>query len=125
MKNTSFLCAALLCSASFLGFTAHAATTSSGENYTYNAQKFQNVCKGKSVGAPVSIVMGRAIFNGTCELQFVANRYTVNGLDSATLAQACQGKQPHDVTSVSMNNRDMKGKCVLAFNSIEPSMTTP
>lgn len=123
MKNTSLLCAALLCTGALLSPSINAAPTTTGETFQYNPNKFQQVCRGKSAGDSVSMALNGVIFNGTCDVIFVPSGRTVSGLDDSALVQACQGKQRNDMASVPVNDQEIKGRCVLGFRAIEPTGT--
>ncbi|HJF28224.1 MAG TPA: hypothetical protein K8V79_08270 [Acinetobacter lwoffii] len=84
----------------------------------YNAQKYQQVCKGKSQGAPVSFAYRGIIWNGTCEPQFFPSSGTssLRG-DEPELYNACS---TGNVTSVTINGTEMRGKCALGFTVPHP-----
>lgn len=124
MKNTSLLCAALLCSSALFSPLANAAPTTSGETYTYSAKKFQQVCRGKSVGTPASMALNGVIFNGTCQVMLSpTSRSAWDRITDSTLAQACEGKN-NETISTTLNDQAVNGKCVLSFHTIEPTGAT-
>lgn len=121
MKNIPFLCTALFCSASLFSFPVQAKPVSSGETYTASAKTFQQACRGKSEGTPVSLALNGVIFNGSCQVMLVpGNANTARTVEDAALTQACAGKAHENVTAT-LNGQEVKGKCVLSFHSIEPA----
>jgi hypothetical protein len=91
-----------------------------GETFQYNATKLQQVCRGKSQGAPVSMAMNGVIFNGTCEYRYIPNSRNVGSMDPMEADQACNGQANASVTTT-VNGRQVAGKCGLAFKNISPS----
>lgn len=121
MKNISFLCTALLCSASLLSASVQAKPPSGSETFNASAKTFQQACRGKAEGAPVSLALNGVIFNGTCQVMLVPNnRATANTVEDTALTQACAGKVNESVTAT-LNGQEVKGKCALSFHSIEPA----
>lgn len=127
MNTPSFLPALMLCTSAFLfSVPVQAKPTTSGETYTYNASHFQQVCKGKSEGSPVSMALNGVIFNGTCQLMLVpANKRIASNIEDAVLTQACVGKKTNESISTTLNDQEIKGRCNLSFHSIEPTVTAP
>ena len=83
----------------------------------YNAQKYQQVCKGKSEGAPVSFAYRGIIWNGTCQQQFFPSSSTNIKGDEPELYTSCSsgGK-----TSATINGTQVNGKCALGFTPPRP-----
>lgn len=113
-KNTilsSFFCG--LCLASF--------TVSANDKVetTYNAQKYQQVCKGKSQGSHVSFAYRGIIWNGTCEPQFFAStkNASIKG-DEAELNSVCTSD--NGTKSINIEGKEIKGKCALGFTPPRP-----
>ena len=65
--NKNIFLSTVLCGLCFAPF---AASANDKVETIYNAQKYQQVCKGKSQGAQVSFAYRGIIWNGTCEPQF-------------------------------------------------------
>jgi hypothetical protein len=116
--NKNFLLSSILCS---LCLTPFAASANDKVEKVYNAQKYQQVCKGKTQGAQVSFAYRGVIWNGTCEPQFFpsAKNASVNG-DEAELTTACSGDMNAKMAMV--NGTEIKGKCALGFVPPRPSM---
>lgn len=91
-----------------------------GETFQYNPSKLQQVCRGKSQGAPVSMAMNGVIFNGTCEYRYVPNSRNVRNIDPMEADQACSGQANSSVTAT-VDGKQVAGKCALAFKNIGPS----
>ncbi len=106
---SSILCG--LCMASF------AATANDKVETVYNAQRYQQVCKGKTQGAPVSFAYRGIIWNGTCEPQFFASGKTAINGDEAELLKACSNGA---VTTAVINGTEVRGKCALGFTPPMP-----
>ncbi len=62
--NTKLLFSSLICSLCF-SVAAHAADTKATQDQ--QAKKYQQVCKGKKQGDPVSFAYKGVVFNGSCE----------------------------------------------------------
>ena len=108
---SSILCG--LCLAPF------AASANDKVETVYNAQKYQQVCKGKSQGAPVSFAYRGIIWNGTCEPQFFASgKHAMIKGDEAELYSACESDA--GVKSVTIDGMEVKGKCALGFEAPRP-----
>ena len=71
----------------------------------YNAQKFQQVCKGKTQGAPVSFAYRGIIWNGTCEPQFF----------SSSKAIQLQGNEPELYRSCAADAQSTEDSKILLF----------
>ena len=115
--NKNILLSAVLC-----GFClAHFATQANDKvETTYNAQKYMQVCKGKSQGTWVSFAYRGIIWNGTCEPQFF----------SSSKAVQLQGNEPElyrscmadaQSTVITVNGTELKGKCALGFTPPRPA----
>lgn len=126
MKLSLALSTVILSSTAFVSM-ANAAPTTSGETFQYNPAKLQQVCRGKSAGAPAVLIMNGVIFNGTCEVQYLPNtRSKSMSMDDSmanSAADACAGKSANSSTSVTVDGREMAGKCVLAYRNIVPTGT--
>jgi len=77
--NKNILFSAVLCG---LCFAPIATQANDKVETTYNAQKYMQVCKGKTQGAPVSFAYRGIIWNGTCEPQFFSTHKAVKGNES-------------------------------------------
>ena len=108
---SSILCG--LCLAPF------AASANDKVETVYNAQKYQQVCKGKSQGAPVSFAYRGIIWNGTCEPQFFpsSKKVMLKG-DEAELNSICHSDT--NATSMNIEGHEIKGKCALGFTAPRP-----
>ncbi|WP_038345438.1 hypothetical protein [Acinetobacter sp. A47] len=62
--NTKLLFSSLICGLCF-SVAAHAADTKATQDQ--QAKKYQQVCKGKKQGDPVSFAYKGVVFNGSCE----------------------------------------------------------
>lgn len=86
---------------------------------TYNPQKYQQVCKGKSLGDAVSYAAHGIIWNGTCQAQFIpsGNYKNIKGHETE-LTSICKS----DMKSKAMNieGKEYVGKCALAFTAPAP-----
>lgn len=121
MKTNSFLCTVLLCSTALFSFSVQAKPGPTGETYTASAKTFQQACRGKSAGSPVSLALNGVIFNGSCQVILVPNNASAaRTVEDSLLTQACTGKPNQSVTAT-LNGQEVKGKCVLSFHSIEPA----
>ena len=85
----------------------------------YDAQKFQQVCKGKTQGDQVSFAFRGIIWNGTCEPQFFASsrKAAIKG-DEAELNSVCQSDS--NTKSINIEGQEIKGKCALGFVPPQP-----
>ncbi|WP_156935720.1 hypothetical protein [Alkanindiges illinoisensis] len=91
-----------------------------GEAFQYNPAKLQQVCRGKSQGAPVSLAMNGVVFNGTCEYRYIPNSRNVRNIDPMEADQACSGQASSSVNAT-VDGKQVAGKCALAFRNIGPS----
>ncbi len=109
--NKNIFLSTVLCGLCFAPF---AASANDKVDTTYNAQKYQQVCKGKTQGAQVSFAHRGIIWNGTCEPQFFASskNASIKG-DEAELMSTCSGNS--SATSATINGTEVKGKCALGF----------
>ena len=112
--NKNILLSAVLCG---LCFAPIATQANDKVETTYNAQKYMQVCKGKTQGAPVSFAYRGIIWNGTCEPQFFSTHKAVKGNESE-LMTACQTDMA--TKSVMINGMEVKGKCALGFTAPYP-----
>ncbi|TCB20352.1 hypothetical protein [Acinetobacter sp. ANC 5045] len=115
--NKKILLSSMLCG---LFFSPFAVQANDKVETVYNAQKFQQVCKGKTQGAPVSFAYRGIIWNGTCEPQFF----------SSSKAVQLQGNEPElyrscmadaQSTVITVNSTELKGKCALGFTPPRPA----
>ncbi|WP_425916842.1 hypothetical protein [Acinetobacter sp. TSRC1-2] len=115
--NKNFLLSSILCGLCLAPF---AASANDKVEKVYNAQKYQQVCKGKTQGAQVSFAYRGIIWNGTCEPQFFpsAKNASVSG-DEAELTTACSGDMNAKMATV--NGTEIKGKCALGFVPPRPT----
>lgn len=114
--NKNVFLSTLLCS---LCLAPLAAQSNDKVETTYNAQKYQQVCKGKMQGDQVSFAYRGIIWNGTCEPQFFpsAKKMTVQG-DEAELMRICSAD--HNAMTATVNGMEIKGKCALGFSPPQP-----
>ncbi|PWB17020.1 hypothetical protein DCO44_01545 [Acinetobacter sp. AM] len=112
--NKNILLSTLLCG---LCLTPFATQANDKVETTYNAQKYMQVCKGKTQGAPVSFAYRGIIWNGTCEPQFFSTNKAVTGNESE-LMTACQTDMA--AKSVMIAGQEVKGKCALGFTAPYP-----
>jgi hypothetical protein len=110
----------LVLSSVCLGFalTAPAAFANDKVASTYDANRYMQVCKGKSQGDHVSFAYRGIIWNGTCQPQFFAsNKGTLMG-DEAEIYRTCKGAS--GMHSAMINGKEVKGKCALGFTAPQP-----
>jgi len=119
--NKNFLLSSILCGLCLAPF---AASANDKVEKVYNAQKYQQVCKGKSQGAPVSFAYRGIIWNGTCEPQFFpsSKNASIKG-DEAELNSICQSDA--NATSINIEGMAIKGKCALGFMAPRPTSQPP
>jgi len=115
MMNKNIFLATALCGLCFAPF---AASANDKVEKIYNAQKYQQVCKGKSEGAPVSFAYRGIIWNGTCQQQFFPSSSTNIKGDEAELMSTCSGNS--GATTATINGAEVKGKCALGFTPPRP-----
>lgn len=120
MNNNAFL-SIILCS---LCLTPFATQANDKVETTYNAQKYQKVCKGKTQGAQVSFAHRGIIWNGTCEPQFFSSskNSAIKG-DEAELSSTCSADMNAKMANI--NGTEIKGKCALGFMPPQPKMQSP
>lgn len=116
MKNkflTTMLCASL-----GLGMATIAQAHEHQDN-NYNPHKFSQVCKGKTAGAPVSFAANGALWNGTCQTQFIPTKPTkaLKG-NEPELSSVCSSEPSSK--SVNIAGKTFIGKCALAFTPPTP-----
>ena len=109
--NKKILLSSMLCG---LFFSPFAVQANDKVETVYNAQKFQQVCKGKTQGAPVSFAYRGIIWNGTCEPQFFSSSKAIqlHG-NEPELYRSCMADAQSTVITV--NGTELKGKCALGF----------
>lgn len=114
--NKNIFLSTVLCGLCFAPF---AASANDKVETTYNAQKYQQVCKGKTQGAQVSFAHRGIIWNGTCEPQFFASskNASIKGYE-AELMSTCSGNS--SATTATINGTEVKGKCALGFMPPRP-----
>ena len=85
----------------------------------YDAQRYQNVCKGKNTGDWVSFAHRGIIWNGSCQPQFFSSsKMTQLRGDEAQLHSAC--RENPKVSSINIEGRTYTGKCALGFTPPVP-----
>jgi hypothetical protein len=85
----------------------------------YNAQKFQQVCRGKTQGDTVSFAHKGIIWNGTCEAQFFPTvKNTKFTIDVRELANVCRADST--TKTIEIDGKEIKGKCTLGFTPPTP-----
>jgi len=114
MMNKNIFLATALCGLCFAPF---AASANDKVEKVYNAQKYQQVCKGKSEGAPVSFAYRGIIWNGTCQQQFFPSSSTNIKGDEPELYTSCSSGGE---TSATINGTQVNGKCALGFTPPRP-----
>lgn len=116
MKKSILLAA--LCST--MAFAALPTQANDKVQTTYNAAKYQQVCKGKTQGADVSFAAHGIIWNGTCQVQFFPSAKTtsLSGTESE-LSSICTTNP--DSTTINIKGVDYKGKCALGYAAISPA----
>ena len=87
-------------------------------NQIYNAQKYQQVCKGKTEGAAVSFTYKGVLWNGTCQPQFFATKSSALKGDEKELNSIC--KSDPKSKSINIEGVDIKGQCALGFSPPQP-----
>jgi hypothetical protein len=87
---------------------------------TYNPQKYQQVCKGKQAGAPVSFTARGILWNGTCQAQFIpsGNYKNLKGTEPE-LTSICKSDMASKV--INIEGKEYAGKCALAYTSPAPA----
>lgn len=115
MKNHILLSALMSC----LFIAPFAAQANDKVGTFYNPQLFQQVCKGKTEGTPVSFPYRGIIWNGTCQTQFFPSAKTT-GLkgDEKELSNICQTHP--EQKSINIEGKDFKGKCALGYAAPAP-----
>ena len=119
MMNKNIFLATALCGLCFAPF---AASANDKVEKVYNAQKYQQVCKGKSEGAPVSFAYRGIIWNGTCQQQFFPSSSANIRGDEPELYTSCSSS---GATTATINGTQVKGKCALGFTAPRPSQMQP
>mgnify|MGYP000072388913 FL=1 len=112
----NFILSSILCGLCLAPF---AASANDKVETVYNPQKYQQVCKGKSQGAPVSFAYRGIIWNGTCEPQFFASgKHAMIKGDEPELYNTCSSAS--GAASVTIGGTQVKGKCALGFMAPRP-----
>lgn len=116
IMNKNIFLSSILCGLCLAPF---AASANDKVETVYSAQKYQQVCKGKSQGDQISFAYRGIIWNGTCEPQFFASgkNAAVKG-DEAELYTACSGNS--GAATATINGTEVKGKCALGFTPPRP-----
>ena len=84
---------------------------------TYDANRYMQVCKGKSQGAAVSFAYRGIIWNGTCQPQFFpSSKNSMIKGDEAELYSIC--KSNPNQTSINIQGKEIRGKCALGYTPI-------
>jgi hypothetical protein len=113
--NKSILLSCVCCSLTLSAFPVFA---NDKVQSTYDGNRYMQVCKGKTQGAPVSFAYRGIIWNGTCEPQFFpSNKSGITGAESE-LYTTCQGAS--GATSATINGREVRGKCALGYSAPQP-----
>ncbi|WOE31810.1 MULTISPECIES: hypothetical protein [unclassified Acinetobacter] len=115
MKKHILLSALLSC----LFITPFAAQANDKVGTFYNPQLFQQVCKGKSEGTPVSFPSRGILWNGTCQVQFFpsAKTTTLKG-DEKELSSICKTDPNSKV--INIEGTEFKGKCAMGYAAPAP-----
>ncbi|MCG2607414.1 hypothetical protein LZZ98_02395 [Acinetobacter sp. SM34] len=118
--NKNIFLSSMLCGLCFASF---AASVNAKSDTDYNAQKYQQVCKGKSQGTPVTFAYRAVIWNGTCETQFFpsSKNASIRG-DEPELYSTCSNGD-NKATTANINGSEMKGKCALGYMPPRPSQS--
>lgn len=85
----------------------------------YDAQRYQQVCKGKKEGAAVSYIAHGIIWNGNCQTQFfpAKSNNKIRG-DEPELTSICQSDPKQ--TNINITGLNIAGKCALGFTPPRP-----
>lgn len=110
--------ASLLCTLGLSGYAQAKDSSSQAQNPQHSAQKYQQVCKGKSQGTDVSFAYKGVIWNGTCQPQFFPNRGSNITGDEKELNSICNSDPK--ATSIQIEGKTIKGKCALGFSPPQP-----
>ena len=114
--NKNILLSTVLCG---LCLSPLAASANDKVEKVYDAQRYQQVCKGKSQGAQVSFAYRGIIWNGTCEPQFFSSSKNANlHGEEAELLSTCSADAK--ATTATINGQEIKGKCALGFTPPRP-----
>lgn len=93
------------------------------DNNIYNAQKFQQVCKGKSAGSTVSFSYQGVTWNGSCQTQFFPSKKNVKINNQTALIEACASDRA--IKSIDIDGQAEAGRCALGFSPPAPQNTMP
>lgn len=113
--KTKILFSSILCGL----FISPFATANDKVDRVYNPQKYEQVCKGKTQGAPVSFAYRGIIWNGTCEPQFIPNKAGMANMQG-TESEIYTTCNSMGTTSANINGMQVNGKCALAFTPPRP-----
>lgn len=112
--NTKIAFGILLCS---FGLTSMAQANDKVDQ-VYNPQKYQQVCKGKKLGDPVSFSYKGILWNGSCQPRFFPSKSTAVKGDEKELTSICASYP--DSTEINIEGSEFKGKCALGFTAPQP-----
>ena len=101
-----------------LCLTSFTASANDKVQSTYDAQKYQQVCKSKSEGDPVSFAHRGIIWNGTCQAQFFSTSKAKLTGTEAELHSVCRSDEK--AKSITVEGKEIKGKCALGFAPPSP-----
>lgn len=119
--KTKIIFSSLLCLLGSIGINSYAqAKDSSPQSHSSQntAQKYQQVCKGKTQGADVSFAYKGVIWNGHCQSQFFPTRVSAVKGDEKELNSICVTDPK--ATSIQIEGKTVKGKCALGFSPPQP-----
>lgn len=115
--NKNIFLSSLLCGLCFSTFTS----ANDKVDKVYDSQRYKQVCKGKTQGAPVSFAYRGIIWNGTCEPHFFpSNKAMMVDEHTPALSRLCQNDL--SATSINLEGKEIKGKCALSFSPPQPKM---
>lgn len=103
--------ASLLCT---IGLSSYA----QAKDNNSQAQKYQQVCKGKTQGTDVSFAYKGVIWNGSCQTQFFPTQASAEKGDEKELNSICVSDPK--ATSIQIEGKTLKGKCALGFSPPQP-----
>ncbi|RLL34572.1 hypothetical protein D9K80_11025 [Acinetobacter cumulans] len=101
-----------------LCLTSFTASANDKVQSTYDVQKYQQVCKGKTQGDQVSFAYRGIIWNGTCQPQFFSSSKTKLLGTEAELNSVCHSDAK--AKSITVDGKEVKGKCALGFAPPSP-----
>ena len=105
-----------------LSFISTFTTANDNVATLYDAQKFQQVCKGKAVGDAITFAFKGIIWNGTCENQFFIypKKDVIIRGDEKELITACKNDPKTEYAT--LNDSQVKGRCALGFLAPTPKI---